>query len=116
VQILTEDYSKSAFLCTDRTVSFHARFGTYYKMRVPKFGRDLAYAPFTAELLISGSSSEVYRISLEEGRFMQPLACRSPAINATGEDEERVLEEGKREEGEGEEGVWEEEGETREGG
>ena len=42
-QILTEDYSKAAFLCADRTVTLHARFGQYYKTRVPKYGRDLAY-------------------------------------------------------------------------
>lgn len=84
IQILTEDYSKAAFLCADRSVCLHARFGSYYKLRVPRFGRDIAYAPFTAELLVAGSAPEVYRINLEEGRFMLPLPSRSPAINATG--------------------------------
>eukprot|EP00197_Chlamydomonas_leiostraca_P004092 CAMPEP_0202871522 /NCGR_PEP_ID=MMETSP1391-20130828/18922_1 /ASSEMBLY_ACC=CAM_ASM_000867 /TAXON_ID=1034604 /ORGANISM="Chlamydomonas leiostraca, Strain SAG 11-49" /LENGTH=663 /DNA_ID=CAMNT_0049552351 /DNA_START=89 /DNA_END=2076 /DNA_ORIENTATION=- len=83
-QILTEDYSKAVFLCTDRTVCFHARFGSYHKTRVPRFGRDLAYAPFAAELLVAGSAPEVWRLSLEEGRFMAPLPCRSPAVNALG--------------------------------
>lgn len=83
-QILTEDYSKAAFLCADRTLSLHARFGSYYTTRVPRYGRDLAYAPFAAELLVSGSSSEIYRVSLEEGRFMQPLTSRLHAINASG--------------------------------
>lgn len=59
LQILTEDYSKAAFLCTDRSVCLHARFGSYYKLRVPRFGRDIAYAPFTAELLVAGSAPEV---------------------------------------------------------
>ncbi|KAL6760351.1 WD40-repeat-containing domain protein [Haematococcus lacustris] len=83
-QILSEDYSKAAFLCADRTVCFHARFGSYHKTRVPRAGRDLAYCPFTAELLVAGSAPEVWRISLAEGRYMTPLPCRSPAINATG--------------------------------
>jgi hypothetical protein len=83
-QILTDDYSKAAFLCSDRTISFHARFGSYYKVRTPRQGRDLAYAPFAAELLVVGSAQEVYRVSLEEGRFMQPLAAHSPGINACG--------------------------------
>eukprot|EP00200_Dunaliella_tertiolecta_P014606 CAMPEP_0202392444 /NCGR_PEP_ID=MMETSP1127-20130417/92376_1 /ASSEMBLY_ACC=CAM_ASM_000462 /TAXON_ID=3047 /ORGANISM="Dunaliella tertiolecta, Strain CCMP1320" /LENGTH=682 /DNA_ID=CAMNT_0048994951 /DNA_START=66 /DNA_END=2111 /DNA_ORIENTATION=- len=83
-QILTEDYSKAAFLCADRSVCLHARFGSYYKLRVPRFGRDIAYAPFMAELLVAGSAPEVYRINMEEGRFMTPLACKSPAVNATG--------------------------------
>ncbi len=50
----------------------------------PRFGRDLAYAPFAAELLVVGSAPEVWRISLAEGRFLSPLPSRSPAINAAG--------------------------------
>lgn len=83
-QILSSDYSKCVFLCADRSLRFHAKFGAYYEIRVPKFGRDLAYAPFTAELLVSGSAPEVYRLNLSEGRFLAPLQTRSPAINACG--------------------------------
>jgi hypothetical protein len=50
-------------------------------------GRDLAYAPFTAEVLVVGSAPEVYRVSLEEGRFMTPLSSKSSGINACGEDD-----------------------------
>ncbi|GLC33816.1 hypothetical protein PLESTM_000122600 [Pleodorina starrii] len=82
--VLSEDYSKLAFLCTDRSVMFHARFGSYYRTRVPKFGRDLAYFSPTAELLVVGSAPEVYRINLQEGRFMSPLPTTSPAVNACG--------------------------------
>jgi ribosome biogenesis protein ENP2 len=67
-----------------RSLSFHARFGAYYKTRVPKFGRDLAYCPFSAELLVAASAPEVYRLNLAEGRFLAPLTCRSPAVNACG--------------------------------
>eukprot|EP00798_Chlamydomonas_sp_ICE-L_P005815 gene5815-6101_t len=56
-QILTDDYSKAAFLCTDRTVNLHAKFGSYFKIRVP---------------------------NLSEGRFMTPLASHLPSINASG--------------------------------
>ncbi|KAI7845268.1 hypothetical protein COHA_001310 [Chlorella ohadii] len=83
-QILSEDYSKAVFLCADRSVCFHARFGAYYKTRVPKFGRDLAYCPFSAELLVAASAPEVYRLNLAEGRFLAPLQSRSPAVNACG--------------------------------
>ncbi|KAK9809324.1 hypothetical protein WJX73_004781 [Symbiochloris irregularis] len=83
-QILTDDYSKAAFLCADRTLCFHARFGAYHKTRVPAYGRDLAYAPFSAELLVVGSSPEVYRLNLSEGRFLSPLQTKSPAVNACG--------------------------------
>ena len=83
-QILSEDYSKAVFLCADRSLNFHAKFGAYYKMRVPKFGRDLAYCPFTAELLVASSAPEIYRVNLSEGRFMSPLVTKSPAVNACG--------------------------------
>lgn len=68
----------------DRSVSFHARFGAYFRTRTPRQGRDLAYAPFTAELLVAGSAPEVWRLSLAEGRFMSPLPAKSPGINAVG--------------------------------
>jgi len=83
-QILTDDYSKAVFLCADRSLNFHAKFGAYYKVRVPKFGRDLAYCPFTAEVLVASSSPEVYRLSLSEGRFLSPLISKSPAVNVCG--------------------------------
>ena len=66
MQVLSEDYSKLAFLCTDRYLSFHAKFGAYHKTRIPFAGRGLTYCPSTAELLCVGSSSSVCR-------------CQSPA-------------------------------------
>ena len=60
-QILSDDYSKAAFLCEDRSIHFHAKYGQHYSTRVPSFGRDLAYAPFSADLLVVGSAPEVYR-------------------------------------------------------
>jgi ribosome biogenesis protein ENP2 len=71
-------------LAADRSVSFHARFGAYFRTRTPRQGRDLAYAPFSAELLVVGSAPEVYRINLAEGRFMTPLPAKSSGINACG--------------------------------
>lgn len=81
-QILSDDYSKAVFLCADRSLHFHAKFGAYYQVRVPRFGRDLAYSKTSAELLVSGSAPEVYRLDLSEGRFMSPLQTRSQAVNA----------------------------------
>lgn len=60
-QILSEDYSKAAFLCADRTVHLHARYGAHYATRIPRAGRDLAFAPEAADLLIVGSSPDIYR-------------------------------------------------------
>jgi ribosome biogenesis protein ENP2 len=61
LQVLSEDYSKVVFLCADRSVAFHAKFGAYFRTRIPKFGRDLAYHPYNADLLVAGSSNEIYR-------------------------------------------------------
>ena len=60
-QILSEDYGKVAFLCADRTVHLHAKYGAHYRTRIPRAGRDLAFAPEAANLLIVGSSPDIYR-------------------------------------------------------
>jgi ribosome biogenesis protein ENP2 len=83
-QVLGEDYSKLAFLCADRSVVLHAKFGSYYSTRIPRMGRDLAYDRWSCDLLLAASSPEVYRLNLEQGRFLSPLATRSPGINVIG--------------------------------
>ncbi|KAK3245059.1 hypothetical protein CYMTET_45354, partial [Cymbomonas tetramitiformis] len=83
-QVLSEDYSKMAFICMDRSVNFHAKFGAYHKIRTPRQGRDLAYCPETCDLFVVGSSPEMYRINLEQGRFMSPVVSKSQAINCCG--------------------------------
>lgn len=70
---LTSDYKKIAMLCTNRTIELHAQYGKHYTTRVPRFGRDMCYNPYTCELLIVGATSETYRLNLEQGRFMASL-------------------------------------------
>jgi hypothetical protein len=36
-QIIEEDYSKMVFLCADRSVNFHAKFGFHHKIRTPRW-------------------------------------------------------------------------------
>lgn len=81
-QILGEDYGKCAFLCADRSVQLHARYGAHHRVRVPRAGRDLAFSPRTADLVVAASAPELYRLNLGEGRFLAPLASASPAVNA----------------------------------
>jgi ribosome biogenesis protein ENP2 len=86
MQMLGDDYGKLAILQSDRTVLFHAPYGQHTSLRMPTFGRMMAYEPTTCELLVSCSGKagrngvdktlgggEVYRINLEEGRFSAPL-------------------------------------------
>ncbi|KAJ7972134.1 Nucleolar protein 10 [Quillaja saponaria] len=80
-QVLAEDYSKLAFLCADRSISLHAKYGKHYSLRIPRMGRDLAYDCWSCDLLCAASSPDVYRINLEQGRFLSSLNTQSPALN-----------------------------------
>ncbi|KAJ3306289.1 hypothetical protein HDV03_000211 [Kappamyces sp. JEL0829] len=80
-EILSEDWTKSVHLQTDRTVEFHSHYGMHYQTRIPKFGRDLAYHYPSCDLLVCGASSEVWRLNLEQGRFMTALETQLPEIN-----------------------------------
>ena len=81
---LSEDYSKLAFICADRSIRFHAKFGNYYTTRTPKQGRDVCYSENTGDLCVVGSSNEVWRLNLEQGRFLQPLESSCEALNVCG--------------------------------
>lgn len=80
-QILSEDYSKLVFLQCDRYIEFHSAPGYYYRLRIPKFGRDLQYHPMTSELFIVGASSNIYRLNLERGQFLMSYSSDSSEIN-----------------------------------
>ncbi|CAI7990527.1 Nucleolar protein 10 [Geodia barretti] len=71
--MLSEDYSKFVCLLSDRQLEIHAQYGFYYRTRIPKFGRDLSYHSPSCDLYIVGASSEVYRLNLDQGRYMAPL-------------------------------------------
>ena len=47
IQILSEDYGKLAILGADRSVSFHAPYGNHSVIRLPTFGRAMAYEKTT---------------------------------------------------------------------
>lgn len=78
--LLSSDYSKSVHLQTDRSLEFHTPMGCHYEIRLPRFGRDLAYLRQSTEVLVPavGLSSdgsgygEVFRLDLERGQFLRP--------------------------------------------
>ncbi|PIA33378.1 hypothetical protein AQUCO_04100065v1 [Aquilegia coerulea] len=80
-QVLSDDYSKLAFLCADRSVCLHAKYGSHYSLRIPRMGRDMAYDSWSCDLLCAASSPDLYRINLEQGRFLTSLSTKSPALN-----------------------------------
>jgi ribosome biogenesis protein ENP2 len=83
-EVLSNDYSKLVLLRADRTIEFHAKYGMYYETRIPKAGRDIAYHYPTCDLFAVGSTNEIYRLNLEQGKFLKPWESSSPAVNVCG--------------------------------
>lgn len=81
MQTLSDDFGKLVFLQSDRTLSFHAPYGSHYSLRVPKFGRDLSYNTSNCDLYVSASGNEVYRLNLETGQFKEPFALSYEGCN-----------------------------------
>merc|ERR1719235_1599636 len=73
LEILSEDFGKFVLLQSDRTLNFHAPYGTHYCLRIPKFGRSMQYDPTLCDLYISTAGDQIYRLNLEEGRFQRPV-------------------------------------------
>jgi ribosome biogenesis protein ENP2 len=72
-EILSDDWTKQALLQNDRSVELHAQGGIHYRTRIPKFGRDLAYHFPSCDLLVSASGADVYRLNLDQGRFLNSI-------------------------------------------
>ncbi|KHJ46309.1 NUC153 domain protein [Trichuris suis] len=73
MKILSEGYEKVVMLEENRWLEFHVQDGHYFKTRIPKFGRDIAYVESKCELYAVGASPEIYRLNLELGQFMPSL-------------------------------------------
>jgi len=84
MRVLADDWKKVALLHADRTVELHAQYGSHFKIRVPRPGRDMQYMAATAELLVAGAGPDVYRLNLEQGQFFAPINTGLPEINAIG--------------------------------
>ncbi|XP_041358765.1 nucleolar protein 10-like isoform X2 [Gigantopelta aegis] len=80
-RLLSDDYSKIVFLQDERFVEFHSQFGRYYRTRIPKYGRDLAYHSASCDMYFVGVGHEIFRLNLEHGRFLSPLDTNATEIN-----------------------------------
>uniref|UniRef100_A0A0R3RJX3 Nucleolar protein 10 n=1 Tax=Elaeophora elaphi TaxID=1147741 RepID=A0A0R3RJX3_9BILA len=78
--VLSDDYSKFVLLEEERYVEVHVAYGRYFRMRIPKFGHDMAFCPEVSDLYIVGSGSEIFRLNLEEGKFLTPLITSSSSL------------------------------------
>ena len=63
----------SVLLCFCRQLELHAQYGKHQIVRIPRFGRDLLYDSSTCDLYVAAASSDVYRLNLEQGRFLAPF-------------------------------------------
>lgn len=81
-RMLSTDYTKMAFLCADRNIELHAQYGRHFKIRIPKFGRDMIYNPHTCDLVTVGASNEIYRLNLDLGRFQSPFESDCPEMTS----------------------------------
>lgn len=72
-QLLSDDWTKSLHLQADRSIELHTQGGFHYRTRIPRFGRALAYHFPSCDAFVGGSGAEVYRLNLEQGRFLNPL-------------------------------------------
>ena len=75
--LLSSDYSKSLHLQADRSLEFHTPLGCHYTCRIPRYGRDVKYNRFTADVLVpavgvnENGRGEVFRLNLESGQFLR---------------------------------------------
>jgi len=75
--LLSDDWTKSVHLQNDRSVEFHNQGAVQYHIRIPKFGRDLQYHYPSCDLYIAAAGDEVYRLNLEQGKFLNSLEVES---------------------------------------
>ncbi|KAK9491510.1 WD40-repeat-containing domain protein [Lipomyces doorenjongii] len=71
--ILSDDWTKSVHLQNDRSIELHAQGGIHTRTRIPKFGRAMAYRYSNCDLYVGASGNEIYRLNLDQGRFLSPM-------------------------------------------
>jgi len=78
---LDSDYTKIAFCSIDRNIEFHAAYGKHYKTRVPKAPRHMIFNEHGCDLLIAGTGNNIFRLNLDEGKFLNSFESDIPNIN-----------------------------------
>jgi len=62
----------------------HAQYGRHFKIRIPKYGRDIKYDKIYCDLFAAGTGNEIYRLNLYKGQFLQSFETIAEGINALG--------------------------------
>ncbi len=82
LEIISDDYTKAALLLEDRNIEIHAQYGKHFKIRIPRYGRDMVYHRSNCDLFTVGNTNEIYRLNLFEGQFLSPFVSSAEAISA----------------------------------
>lgn len=79
--LINDDWTKSVHLQNDRTIEFHAQGGIHTRSRIPKFGRCIAYSRSDCNIIVGAAGNEVYRLNIDQGRFLAPLESENAGVN-----------------------------------
>lgn len=71
--MLSDDWTKSLHIQNDRTVELHTQGGHHTRLRIPRFGRSVDYHFGSATALIGAAGNDVFRLNLDQGRFLAPF-------------------------------------------
>ncbi|EPQ53644.1 hypothetical protein GLOTRDRAFT_139806 [Gloeophyllum trabeum ATCC 11539] len=82
--ILSDDWTKTLHLQADRSVELHTQSGFHYRTRIPRFGRAVQYHFPSCDALFGAAGNEVYRLNLDQGRFLNPLVLQGTDGSGTG--------------------------------
>lgn len=81
-QLLSDDWTKSVHLQNDRSIEFHTQGQLHAKSRIPKFGRAMTYNPQNCDVIVGASGNEVYRLNIDQGRFLAPFEVDGEGVNS----------------------------------
>uniref|UniRef100_A0A7S1MBJ9 NUC153 domain-containing protein n=1 Tax=Neobodo designis TaxID=312471 RepID=A0A7S1MBJ9_NEODS len=80
---LSPDFRKFALRGEGRMITVHNSGNIIDRLRVPHTQRCMEYNPYAAELLSGGTGHEIFRINLDQGRFMESFKTASDdGVNA----------------------------------
>lgn len=82
MMVLSEDFTKLALLQQDRHIEFHNSTGYYFKVRIPKIGRDFAYDQRSCIMYSCGASCDIFSLNLDIGAFEDSLESSRGGFNA----------------------------------
>lgn len=82
MMVLSDDFSKIAMLQQDRHIEFHNSTGYYFKVRIPKPGRDFCYDYKNCIINSCGASCDIFRLNLDIGAFDDSLVSDKGGFNS----------------------------------